>query len=60
VLPGQPGPQPAPFTDDPEQALTSLNRLDGIQATWLLPGHGTPWSGGVAEAVRAVRTAANA
>jgi glyoxylase-like metal-dependent hydrolase (beta-lactamase superfamily II) len=60
VLTGQPGPQPAPFTDDPEQALTSLNRLDGIQATWLLPGHGTPWSGGVAEAVRAVRTAANA
>jgi glyoxylase-like metal-dependent hydrolase (beta-lactamase superfamily II) len=60
VLTGQPGPQPAPFTDDPEQALTSLNRLDGIQATWLLPGHGTPWSGGVAEAVGAVRTAANA
>jgi glyoxylase-like metal-dependent hydrolase (beta-lactamase superfamily II) len=58
VLTGQRGPQPAPFTDDPKQALASLNRLEGIQATWLLPGHGTTWSGGVAEAVREVRTAA--
>jgi hypothetical protein len=24
----------------------------------VLPGHGTPWSGGVAEAIRAIRTAA--
>jgi glyoxylase-like metal-dependent hydrolase (beta-lactamase superfamily II) len=58
VLTGQRGPQPAPFTDDPKQALASLGRLEGIQATWLLPGHGTPWSGGVAEAVREIRTAA--
>jgi glyoxylase-like metal-dependent hydrolase (beta-lactamase superfamily II) len=56
VLTGQRGPQPAPFTDDPQQALASLSHLEGIQATWLLPGHGTPWSGGVAEAVRAIRT----
>jgi glyoxylase-like metal-dependent hydrolase (beta-lactamase superfamily II) len=60
VLTGQRGPQPAPFTDDPEQALASLNRLEGTQATWLLPGHGTPWSGGVAEAVREVRNTAGA
>ncbi|MEV6599929.1 MBL fold metallo-hydrolase [Actinoplanes sp. NPDC051346] len=60
VLTGQCGPQPAPFTDDARQALASLDRLDGLQATWLLPGHGTPWSGGVAEAVRAIRTAARA
>jgi glyoxylase-like metal-dependent hydrolase (beta-lactamase superfamily II) len=58
VLTGQRGPQPAPFTDDPKQALASLGRIEGIQATWLLPGHGTPWSGGVAEAVREIRTAA--
>jgi glyoxylase-like metal-dependent hydrolase (beta-lactamase superfamily II) len=57
VLTGKRGPQPAPFTDDPQQALASLSHLEGIQATWLLPGHGTPWSGGVAEAVRAIRTA---
>jgi glyoxylase-like metal-dependent hydrolase (beta-lactamase superfamily II) len=55
VLTGQHGPQPAPFTDDPEQALASLDRLSGIEAKWVLPGHGTPWSGGVAEAVRAIR-----
>jgi len=60
VLTGQRGPQPAPFTDDPQQAIASLGKLDGIQATWLLPGHGTPWSGGVAEAVRAIRIAAGA
>ena len=58
VLTGRPGPQPAPFTDDPQRALESLRRLEGIQATWLLPGHGTPWSGGVAAAVREVRAAA--
>jgi len=60
VLTGQRGPQPAPFTDDSQQAMASLSHLEGIQATWLLPGHGTPWSGRVAEAVRAVRTAAGA
>lgn len=57
VLTGQRGPQPAPFTDDPEQALASLDRLAGIEATWLLPGHGAPWSGGIAEAVHAIRRA---
>jgi glyoxylase-like metal-dependent hydrolase (beta-lactamase superfamily II) len=60
VLTGRRGPQPAPFTDDPQQAMASLRRLEDIQATWLLPGHGMPWSGGVAEAVRAVRKAAEA
>ena len=60
VLTGQRGPQPAPFTDDSPQAMASLSHLEGIQATWLLPGHGTPWSGGVAEAVRAIRSAAAA
>jgi glyoxylase-like metal-dependent hydrolase (beta-lactamase superfamily II) len=60
VLTGRQGPQPAPFTDDPQQAVASLDRLDGIPAKWLLPGHGAPWSGGVAEAVRAIRAAARA
>ena len=58
VLTGKAGPQPAPFTDDPQQALASLNRLTGIEAKWLLPGHGTPWSGGIPEAVRTVQAAA--
>jgi len=55
VLTGQRGPQPAPFTDDPQRAMASLSHLEVIPAKWLLPGHGTPWSGGVAEAVRAAR-----
>ncbi|MBG0565812.1 MBL fold metallo-hydrolase [Actinoplanes aureus] len=58
VLTGQQGPQPAPFTDDPRQALESLSRIEDVEAKWLLPGHGTPWSGGVTEAVRAIRAAA--
>jgi glyoxylase-like metal-dependent hydrolase (beta-lactamase superfamily II) len=58
VLTGQRGPQPAPFTDDPQQALASLSRLDGLPARWVLPGHGTPWNRGVDEAVRQIRATA--
>jgi glyoxylase-like metal-dependent hydrolase (beta-lactamase superfamily II) len=58
VLTGRRGPQPAPFTDDPAEALTSLGHLDGLSATWLLPGHGTPWNGGIDEAVRQIRAVA--
>lgn len=43
VLTGKSGPQPAPFTDDPSQALDSLAALSGLSATWVLPGHGAPW-----------------
>jgi len=52
VLTGAVGPAPAPFTDEPEQALASLAKLP--QATWVLPGHGAPFSGGTAEAVARV------
>jgi glyoxylase-like metal-dependent hydrolase (beta-lactamase superfamily II) len=55
VTSGYTGPQIAPFTSDPAEALGSLARLDGLQARWTLPGHGEPWTGGVAEAVAAVR-----
>ena len=55
VLTGVDGPQPAPFTLDPEGALQSLDRLESVQANWLIPGHGPPWTGGVAEAVRLAR-----
>jgi glyoxylase-like metal-dependent hydrolase (beta-lactamase superfamily II) len=58
VLTGERGPRPAPFTLDPESALASLAKLEGVQATWVLPGHGAPWRGGVAEAVRLIRQAA--
>ena len=58
VLTGATGPQPAPFTLDPDAALASLDRLAELPATWVLPGHGAPFSGGAAEAVRLVRQAA--
>jgi glyoxylase-like metal-dependent hydrolase (beta-lactamase superfamily II) len=54
VLTGRKGPQPAPFTDDPAQALGSLERLRPTRARWVLPGHGAPWGAGVGEAVDAV------
>lgn len=60
VLTGASGPQPAPFTLEPGQALASLTRLDPFPAHWLLPGHGEPWSGGSGEAIGLVRAAAEA
>jgi glyoxylase-like metal-dependent hydrolase (beta-lactamase superfamily II) len=58
VLTAKKGPQPAPFTDDPRQALASLKALLPTGATWVLPGHGAPWGGGVAAAVAQVEGAA--
>jgi glyoxylase-like metal-dependent hydrolase (beta-lactamase superfamily II) len=55
VTTGAVGPQIAPFSADPAQALESLSRLDAITATLVLPGHGQSWTGGVAEAIRLVR-----
>jgi len=55
VLTGELGPRPAPFTLEPAGALSSLARLDGLQAQWVLPGHGEPWGGGLAEALRQIR-----
>lgn len=58
VLTGKRGPQPAPFTDEPAEAITSLQALLPTGARWVLPGHGTPFDGGVAAAVEAVRALA--
>ena len=58
VLTGAAGPQPAPFTDEPELAIASLRALLPTGAKWVLPGHGTPWSGGVAAAVAEIKKAA--
>ena len=58
VLTARKGPQPAPFTDEPEQAIASLRALLPTGATWVLPGHGAPWGGGVAAAVDLVEEAA--
>ena len=59
VTTGASGPQVAPFTADRDQAVASLARLEGLEATYVLPGHGQPWTGGVAEAIRLVRSSAN-
>ncbi|ACU36645.1 MBL fold metallo-hydrolase [Actinosynnema pretiosum subsp. pretiosum] len=57
VLTGELGPRPAPFTDEPERALESLARLADVEAKWVLPGHGAPWSNGVPAALAAVGAA---
>jgi glyoxylase-like metal-dependent hydrolase (beta-lactamase superfamily II) len=58
VLTGVTGPKPAPFTLEPKQAVASLDRIERVDATRLLPGHGPAWDGGVPEAVRLIREAA--
>src|SRR5689334_10160462 len=58
VLTGVTGPKPAPFTLEPTRAVASLDRIEGVDATWLLPGHGPAWDGGVPQAVRLIRDAA--
>jgi len=60
VTTGATGARIAPYSSDPAQALASLSRLDGIEAGWVLPGHGEPWVTGVASAVAAVRATAAA
>jgi glyoxylase-like metal-dependent hydrolase (beta-lactamase superfamily II) len=56
---GRHGPQimPSGLNLDTAQALASLDALRGIDADLLLPGHGDPWTQGVAEAVRKARAA---
>lgn len=58
VLTGRTGPGPAPFTDDPAEALVSLSRMAHLDADWVLPGHGPAFRGSPAAAVDAVRAAA--
>jgi glyoxylase-like metal-dependent hydrolase (beta-lactamase superfamily II) len=58
-LTGRLGPQimPSGLNADTDQALASLDALRGIDADLLLPGHGDPWTQGVAEAVRKAKAA---
>ena len=60
VTNGDEGPMVGPFSVDPVEAVRSLERLIDIDARWVLPGHGSPWEGGTAEAVRLVRERAAA
>jgi glyoxylase-like metal-dependent hydrolase (beta-lactamase superfamily II) len=58
VTTGVDAPRIAPFTADPARALASLARLDGLEAVYVLPGHGQAWTRGVAAALAEVRAAA--
>ena len=58
VLSGKIGPQIAPFGSDLPRARESLRKLERVDAALVLPGHGQPWTGGVAEAVRLIREGA--
>ena len=55
VLTGEHGPRPAPFTLQPREATASLVKLEAVEATWVLPGHGPPWDRGVTDALRQFR-----
>jgi glyoxylase-like metal-dependent hydrolase (beta-lactamase superfamily II) len=55
VTTGRTGPQVAPFTADPEQAIDSLRRIEHLDVPLVLPGHGPAWHQGIAAAVAAVR-----
>jgi glyoxylase-like metal-dependent hydrolase (beta-lactamase superfamily II) len=61
-LTGQTGPQlmPAAVNASTEQALASLDRLEPIEASITLFGHGEPWTGTPAEAVARARALAPA
>ena len=56
---GRVGPQimPSALHMSNSQALASLDRLAGLTADVLLPGHGDPWTSGVAAAVTAAKQA---
>ena len=58
-LTGRRGPQimPRGLNRDSRQALESLKKLEDLPVSTVLPGHGDPWTGGVAAAVRAARLA---
>lgn len=55
VLSGATGPQLAPFGADLRQAYDSWQLLDGIDARLVLPGHGQPWTDGLAAALARAR-----
>jgi glyoxylase-like metal-dependent hydrolase (beta-lactamase superfamily II) len=58
-LTGRPGPQPMPraFASSVAQAADSLERIEGLDAGVVLPGHGDPWTDGVGALVARARDA---
>jgi len=60
VTTGRTGPQIAPFSADPDLALSNLSRIEAMEAGLVLPGHGPAWTDGPAAAVAAVRSVTRA
>jgi glyoxylase-like metal-dependent hydrolase (beta-lactamase superfamily II) len=58
VTTGERGPRIAPFTADAAEAIASLARIEDLEASILLPGHGDPFTGSAAEAAKLVRESA--
>lgn len=58
-LTGRRGPQimSSGLNSDTDQAMRSLDRLDGVEASCVLPGHGEPWHGRLAVALERAREA---
>jgi glyoxylase-like metal-dependent hydrolase (beta-lactamase superfamily II) len=58
-LTGRRGPQimPRAFNFSSTQSLVSLERIEHLDAEVVLPGHGEPWTDGVAAAVARAREA---
>lgn len=59
TLTGRVGPQimPSGLNSSTDQAMESLRRLEGVEASRLLPGHGEPWNGRLAVALERAREA---
>lgn len=58
VVSGKVGPQIAPFSSDIPRAIESLARIEALDVSLALPGHGEPWTSGVGDAVRSIRQGA--
>ena len=52
---GEKGPQLVPFNEDASRARESLSRLEPLEASKVVVGHGSPFEGTPAEAVEAAR-----
>jgi glyoxylase-like metal-dependent hydrolase (beta-lactamase superfamily II) len=51
---GESGPQLLPrfMNEDHDRALASLERIEPVEARWVLPAHGLPWEGSPKQAVK--------
>lgn len=52
---GPPGIMPRALNTDHQETIASLDRLEELDASTVLPGHGEPWTQGVREAVQLAR-----